>query len=194
MRGIVAGLVLLAASWELSGTALAQAVEVSQGFAANDVDFLNMMGNVEAPGGFGQVFGGVPILPPESLEEMTIGEVLDYQQRIRALGTLSSAVGRYQFIHETLRHLVAELGISPDLVFDGEVQTFLARALMAECGFYETDRDQIALANCLAGVWASLPVVEGPQRGRSAYAEDGLNRALVAPETVLAVLDSRFVW
>jgi len=74
------------------------------------------------------------------------------------------------------------------------VQTFLARALMAECGFYDTNRDLLALGDCLAGVWAALPVVSGPGRGRSAYAEDGLNRALVAPETVLAVLDSRFVW
>lgn len=188
------GLVLLLALLGRPSTVGAQVVEVSTGFAANDVDFLNMMGNVEAPEGFGQVFNGVPILPPERLEEMTIGEVLAYQRQIRALGTLSSAVGRYQFIYQTLNRLVAELGIAPDLVFDGEVQTFLARALMSDCGFYETDRDSVALADCLAGVWASLPQVTGTMRGQSAYAADGVNRALVSPETVLAVLDSRFVW
>lgn len=173
---------------------LAPVAAGAQGFGANDVDFLNMMGDVEAPEGFGDVFDGVPLLPPGRLEEMTVGEVLAYQQRIRALGTASSAVGRYQFIHQTLRRLVDEIGLSPDLVFDGEVQTFLARLLMAKCGFYEPDQDSHALADCLAGVWAALPVVTGPFRGQSAYAEDGLNRALVAPETVLAVLDSRFTW
>ncbi len=164
------------------------------GFAANDVAFLNMMGDVEAPDGFGDVFNGVPLLPPERLEEMTIGEVLAYQRQIRTMGTVSSAVGRYQFIHDTLRRLVIELGLSPDLVFDGEVQTFLARTLMSECGFYDPGRNSPALANCLAEVWASLPVVTGPRQGASAYAGDGINRALVSPQDVLAVLDSRFLW
>ena len=53
--------------------------------------------------------------------------MLAYQRRIRSLGTLSSAVGRCQFIHETFQHLLVEPGVSTDLVFDGEVQTFLAR-------------------------------------------------------------------
>lgn len=178
----------------LPGPGCADEALVTEGFAANDVDFLNMMGNVEGPDGFGEVFNGVPLLPPDRIEDMTIGEVLAYQREIRAMGTVSSAVGRYQFIHVTLEGLVADLGLSPDLVFDGEVQTFLARALMADCGFYDLDRDSRILANCLAGVWAALPIVAGPSRGRSAYADDGVNHALVAPETVLAVLDDRFVW
>lgn len=173
---------------------LAPVAAGAQGFGANDVHFLNMMGDVEAPEGFGDVFDGVPLLPPERLEEMTVGEVLAYQSQIRALGTASSAVGRYQFIYATLLRLVDEFGLSPDLVFDGEVQTFLARMMMADCGFYDPEHDTLALADCLAGVWAALPLVTGPSRGQSAYAEDGLNRALVAPETVIAVLDSRFVW
>ncbi len=103
-------------------------------------------------------------------------------------------MGRYQFIYDTLNDLVADLGISSDLVFDGEVQTFLARALMAECGFYDPKKDSRLLANCLAGVWAALPLVAGPMRGQSAYAEDGLNRALVEPDLVLGVLNDRFSW
>jgi hypothetical protein len=164
------------------------------GFGANDVDFLNMMGDLEAPDGFGDVFGGVPALPSEALEAMTIGEVLDYQRRIQALGTQSSAVGRYQFIHDTLARLVNELGISPDLVFDGEVRTFLARVRMSDCGFYDPATPSGALGNCLAGTWAALPLLEGPRRGQSAYEGDGLNHALVNPATVVAVLDSRFTW
>ncbi len=194
MRPWVAALTMSLALGGWSGTARSDTGEVEAGFGANDVDFLNLMGNVEAPDGFGDVFNGVPLLPPERLEDMTIGEVLAYQRRIRAMGTISSAVGRYQFIHDTLRRLVDELGLTPDLVFDGEVQTFLARALMAECGFYDPDRDSRSLADCLAGVWASLPLVTGLRRGMSAYAEDGVNSSLVSPEEVLAVLDARYSW
>lgn len=191
LLGILGILAVFTAWPHLAG---AEPATVSAGFGANDVDFLNMMGDLEGPDGFGDVFNGVPLLPPERLEAMTIGEVLAYQRRIRGMGTVSSAVGRYQFIYPTLLRLVTELGISDDLVFDSEVQTFLARALMAECGFYETDRDVSVLADCLAGVWAALPMVTGSHRGKSVYAEDGLNRALVAPDTVVAVLAGRFVW
>lgn len=163
-------------------------------FAANDVEFLNLMGNMEGPRGFGTISDFAPVLPDRPLTEMTIAEVLDYQRKIRAMGTVSSAVGRYQFIYLTLRELVTTHGISDSLVFDGEVQTYLARFLMYQCGFFERARPNVQLANCLAGVWAALPVVSGPERGQSAYAADGVNRALTAPETVLDVLDRRFEW
>jgi hypothetical protein len=168
--------------------------EARIGFGANDVDFLNLVGQIEAPQGFGAVSGFAPALPERPLVEMTLDEVLAYQREIRALGTLSSAMGRYQFIYPTLSRLRSELGIAGDLRFDPEVQTYLARFLMHDCGFYDADRDLEALANCLARVWAALPVVSGPQRGRSFYAGDGINRALTTPEMVLTVLEQRFDW
>lgn len=125
---------------------------------------------------------------------MTLAEVLKYQREIRAMGTISSAVGRYQFIYLTLRHLVETQGIVENLVFDPEVQTYLARLLMHECGFYDRTTPDLQLANCLAGLWAALPLVSGPGRGQSAYAADGINKALTAPETVLGVLSRRFDW
>lgn len=163
-------------------------------FAANDVTFLNLMGNLEAPDGFDAVSGFAPIPPPRPLTEMTLAEVIAYQERLRELGTLSSAVGRYQFIYLTLRDLVDRHGMSGDLVFDSEVQTYLARFLMHECGFYDPQAPLVPLANCLATVWAALPVVSGPGAGRSHYAEDGINRALTEPALVLRVLEDRFRW
>ena len=171
--------------------------DVSNGqtsFAANDVEFLNLMGNLEAPRGFGTVSDFAPALPEHPLVEMTLADVLDYQREIRAMGTISSAVGRYQFIYLTLRDLVETHGISGDLRFDGEIQTYLARFLMHQCGFYDPAMPDVQLANCLAGVWAALPLVSGPQRGHSAYADDGVNKAFVAPEIVLDVLARRFEW
>ncbi len=163
-------------------------------FAANDVEFLNLMGTLEGPRGFGTVSDFAPVLPDRPLGEMTLAEVMAYQREIRAMGTVSSAVGRYQFIYLTLRDLVETQGIAETLIFDSEVQTYLARFLMHDCGFYDPDTPLVRLGNCLASVWAALPLVSGPSRGRSAYASDGVNRALVAPEVVMEVLARRFAW
>ncbi len=173
---------------------IAHSQDAQTSFAANDVEFLNLMGNLEGPRGFGTVSDFAPALPERPLTEMTLAEVLDYQREIRAMGTISSAVGRYQFIYLTLRDLVETHGISDSLVFDGEVQTYLARFLMHNCGFFDRATPEVQLANCLAGVWAALPLVSGPQRGQSAYADDGVNKAFVAPEIVLDVLGRRFTW
>lgn len=173
---------------------IAHARDGQTSFAANDVEFLNLMGNLEGPRGFGTISDFAPALPGRPLTEMTLAEVLDYQREIRAMGTVSSAVGRYQFIYLTLRDLVETHGISDNLVFDGEVQTYLARFLMHHCGFYDPATPEGQLANCLAGVWAALPLVSGPERGQSAYAADGVNKAFTAPETVLDVLGRRFAW
>ncbi len=167
---------------------------VALSFAANDVEFLNMLGDLEAPRGFDSVSGFAPVPPPLPFAEMTLDEVLAYQRRIRAMGTVSSAVGRYQFIYPTLKRLVSEQGISGTLRFDAEVQTYLARFLMHDCGFFDPGTDRLRLGNCLAHVWAALPLVSGPQTGRSAYADDGINRALTSPSFFLAVLERRFEW
>ena len=163
-------------------------------FEANDVAFLNLMGDLEGSRGFGTITDFAPLLPESVLTDMTLAEVLDYQRQIRSLGTVSSAVGRYQFIYPTLLALVEERNITDTLIFDSEVQTYLARFLMHDCGFYDADTDLIALGNCLASVWAALPLVSGPQRGQSAYAGDGVNRAFVTPDVVLEVLRRRFDW
>jgi hypothetical protein len=163
-------------------------------FMANDVEFLNLMGQLEAPRGFGTVSDFAPISPERALYTLTLAEVLAYQREIRALGAISSAVGRYQFIYVTLRDLAARYEISDQLVFDAEVQTYLARVLMHDCGFYERDTSVPQLGNCLAGVWAALPIVNGSQAGKSAYAADGVNKALVSPEVVLGILSRRFDW
>lgn len=163
-------------------------------FAANDAEFLNLMGNLEGPRGFGTVSDFAPALPDRPLTEMTLAEVLHYQREIRAMGTISSAVGRYQFIYPTLRALIEAHGLSDELRFDSEVQTYLARFLIYHCGFYDPATPDVQLANCLAGVWAALPLVSGAQRGQSVYADDGVNKAFVAPEIVLDVLSRRFKW
>lgn len=183
----------------ISGTGLhlvpqEKAWTAGYGFSANDVDFLNLMGNLEAPDGFGMVSGFAPVLPRQELETMTIGAVLDYQRKIRAMGTASSAVGRYQFIYTTLEQVVRENGISQEIIFDEEIQTYLARILMAKCGFYDMATPTNRLGNCLAGRWASLPLLSGTGAGKSAYDGDGLNHHLVGSAQFAQVLEDRFTW
>lgn len=173
---------------------LAEDRGADRGFSANDVDFLNLMGNHEGYRGFGTVSDHAPMVPEDEIQTMTIGEVLAYQELIRRMGTRSSAVGRYQFIHVTLRDLVERHGVSRALVFDEEVQTWLARQLMHDCGFYDTETDTIRLGNCLAGQWAALPMLSGEKAGLSAHHGDGLNRSTVPISVFYAVLDSRFIW
>lgn len=163
-------------------------------FGANDVEFLNMMGNLEGPRGFTTVSDFAPVPPHRPLTEMTLAEVLGYQRDIRSMGTVSSAVGRYQFIYPTLLALIEDHDIADTLIFDEEVQTYLARFMMHDCGFYDRKVNLLGLGNCLADAWAALPVVSGPMRGQSAYAGDGINKAFTSPTAVLDVLDRRFDW
>ena len=116
---------------------------------------------------------------------MTVGEVLEWQKRIRPRVT-STAAGRYQIIHKTLTRIVDSYGIDPDLLFDAAMQDHLGELLLAECGYRQ--RDSTAFADCLAQVWAALPRVTGPKQGRSAWHGTAGNRALVTPEAVLDFL------
>jgi hypothetical protein len=174
----------------LGGAAQATA----QGFGANDTAFLNLVGDLEGPAGFATVYNGVPIAPPKPIDTMTIAEVLAYQEAIRAAGTESSAVARYQIIYDTLNEAVDTLDLHPNLVFDGEIQTYLARHFMDRCGFYDPATPVPVLGDCLARVWAALPLFTGPYAGRSAYEGIAGNKALTDTATVEAVLRDRFLW
>lgn len=174
--------------WALTGAAHAQS------FGANDAPFLNLMGALEGPAGFDSVYEGAPFAPPQPIGTMTIGAILDYQEAIREAGTASSAVARYQIVYDTMQGAVKDLNLHPDLVFDGEMQTYVARHLMDRCGFYDTNTPIPQLGDCLARVWAALPLFTGPYAGRSAYEGIAGNKALTDIGSVQAVLEDRFLW
>lgn len=152
---------------------------------------LHFIGSHEAPEGYGQVYGGSRLKPPKPLEEMTIGEVLAWQDASVAAGSKSSAAGRYQIIRKTLRSQLAKGVVSEGDLFDGPTQDKLGFALMQGRGYDRFERGEIsetAFGNALAKEWASLPMLTGDKAGKSAYDGDGLNSALTDPETVLALL------
>lgn len=157
---------------------------------------LGLIGSLEAPQGYDQVYGGSRLPPPRPITQMTVGEVLAWQDRSVAAGSRSSAAGRYQIIRKTLRALVRAGVVSTNERFDRATQDRLGLALMKKRGLNDYQSGRISaerFGNNLAKEWASLPVLTGSKRGRSYYAGDGLNHALTRPETVLTTIKGGYV-
>ena len=135
---------------------------------------------------------------------MTIQEVLDWQESIDAT-QLSEASGRYQIMEDTLRGynndkstgpgnpLYARAGLSGGDMFNPINQDKMAIVLLEGRGLSRFMRDEITreqFANNLAAEWASLPLVTGPNTGRSKYAGDTAgNRSLTSTDAILSVID-----
>ena len=110
----------------------------------------------------------------------------------------STASGGYQFMRATLGGLRKELKLRDSQVFTPDLQDRLGYHLLKRRG-YETwmagKLSDTGFALNLAKEWASFPVlvpVQGQrrwlQRGQSYYEGDKLNKALVSPEHVEALL------
>lgn len=146
----------------------------------------------ESRGNYNVVWGGIKPRhrPPKALTEMTIGEVLDWQDSIDHL-YMSEAAGAYQMLEDTLRDIYAPAGLKLDDKFSIANQDRLAVHLLKQKGltlFLRGGMDTKTFASRVARVWASLPSVTGPNPAASWYAGDGLNHALVkVPDYLKAV-------
>ncbi len=110
----------------------------------------------------------------------------------------SSAAGAYQFMNATLKDLKASEGLTGREVFTPALQDRLGLALLKRRGFDGFMAGTIgrsAFGLGLAREWASFPVLADTKgahravaRGQTYYAGDKLNKALVKPEAVEAVL------
>lgn len=130
--------------------------------------------------------------PRRSLTEMTIREVLAWQDGIDAKYR-SEAAGKYQILEDTLRGLWAEAGLSLDDKFSEANQDRLGAALLRRRGlnkYLSGTMTAEAFCNSLAQEWASLPCVSGPKKGRSFYDGDGLNKALVNVKPFLTLVQA----
>jgi muramidase (phage lysozyme) len=161
---------------------------------------LNFIGSIEAPRGYYTLYGNRQDRYPWRLTDLTIGEVLRKGREWPQLHG-SSACGRYQFMagpSHTLAGLCKELGLRSDQVFDADLQDRLGYHLLRRRGydaFAAGALSAVTFAKAPAQEWASLPVLAPTKgakrfvlRGQSYYAGDGLNKSLVKPERVEAVL------
>ncbi len=151
-------------------------------------DLLTFIRALEAPRGYDDYERRIPLPPPKNLTAMSVGEVLAWQGRVRAASAPSTAAGGYQIIRATLQKLLDTGVVSRADTFDPATQDRLARALIAECGAKGPPAHHPRYGNCLAGIWAALPLTAGPNTGRSAHHGLAGNRALTRPATVLALL------
>lgn len=151
--------------------------------------------------------------PSKPITQMTIQEILDWQESIDTF-QLSEAAGRYQIVEDTLRGfdndeypnlqaairggegqtpLYERAGLTTGDLFSPENQDKLAITLLEGRGltrFLEGRITREEFGDNLAGEWASLPLITGPNRGRSKYEGDSAgNTSLASIDQVLAVID-----
>jgi muramidase (phage lysozyme) len=133
------------------------------------------------------VYSGIePKDRPRKLSDLTVTRVLWWQDVIDPLYR-SEAAGAYQIMEDTLR----TLKVDQKRVFDAACQDDLALQLLDRRGWAKCEAGEMtpeAFGNALAREWASLPVITGPQRGKSYYDGDGLNSAHATPEEVMAAI------
>lgn len=149
------------------------------------------------------IYGNKQHKLPRPITSMTLDEVEAAQSGwSKRFG--SSAAGGYQFMKNTLdaprtlRDIEGEMGLTGQERFTPDLQDRMAYHLLKRRGYPEFIAGKISRSEFgkrLAQEWASLPVLADMKgatrkvrRGQSYYAGDGLNKALVRPETVEAVL------
>ena len=183
MKRWLPGIVALAG---LAGAVLLLMAVAARAYTEDRV--LDLIGMLEAPGGYNTVYYGVRTNPPRPITSMTVSEVLDWQRDTVGAGSVSSAAGRYQIIRPTLQSLVDQGVVAPGARFDAATQDRLGRHLLRETGYRSGDASP-QTANAIARVWAALPRVGGPGEGLSMYHGIAGNHALISAETFMGVLN-----
>ncbi len=144
---------------------------------------LDLIARHESAGNYNIMYGG----RIERLTEMKISEVLNLQRIIVRNGG-QSASGKYQIIRKTLQGLVVEMKLSGNELFNEEIQDRMAKQLLKRRGYHRflcRTKTLKSMVRNLSQEWASFPRDEC---GRSYYAGDGLNKALVSYDEVIRVL------
>lgn len=162
--------------------------------AARILDFI---GNIEAPKGYGTIYGNNQNKLAVPLTEMTLGDVIA-EQATWTKRFKSSACGRYQFMRATLIMLRTQLGLSNLDKFTPDYQDRLGFELLKRRKYAkwlsgEISHDDFMVE--LAKEWASFPVPKdmkgahrAVKRGETYYAGDKLNKSLVDPAKVWTLL------
>lgn len=153
---------------------------------------LSTIAKGESGGNYNAHFGN-PANEVIRFTDMTVQEVLQWQDAHVKDGNVSNAVGKYQIIKPTLLELVERLEIRHDAKFDKTLQDQLAIALIERRGVVEYVEDKLSreqFAANLAKEWAALPKTIGPNPDESYYADDGINASTITVDEVLTALDA----
>lgn len=161
-------------------------------------DILNLIASKESGGNYNAFFGNGANQDNPRFTQMSITDVLGWQDQFVQSGSRSSAVGKYQIIRKTMRGLIKSMQLDTSNLFDENMQDKMAMKLMLGRGlksFLSGGMSVTGFGNNLAKEWASFPVLSNIQgahrsvtRGSSFYSGDNLNHAHVDPADVEAAL------
>lgn len=123
---------------------------------------LALIAQAEAgPAGYDAVQHGARIRPSKRPTDMTLGEIYAW---VNATPGQPHAIGRYQFIPDTLRRVARIRGFGPEVKFTEGVQDALALVLLEDAGlsrFQQGAMAQRQFMHNLARIWAGLPLPNG---------------------------------
>lgn len=151
---------------------------------------LHLIGQAESNNNYNAYFGNADNATTR-FTDMTLDEVLRWQQQRIKQGSLSSAVGRYQIVSNTLKGLIDELGLELNRKFDPPTQDQMAIALLERRGAEQYVNQELTdkqFAANLAQEWAALPRTIGDNPSASYYDGDGLNASRVKVGEVLQAI------
>lgn len=139
---------------------------------------LNLIGQAESTNNYNAILGGVE----PNLTRMTLSQVEDLQKKMVGSGKESGAVGKYQFIRNTLNSIKSDLGLTGNEVFNEELQDKLAVYLLKRDGKIDDFRaGKISIDEFqtnVSKIWAGIPK---DKSGKSSYEGVGSNKATVQP-------------
>lgn len=150
-------------------------------------ELLNFIARYESRGNYNIVVGGQSV--PE-LTKMTLSQVNDFQRQMLKSGKESTAVGRYQYIRDTLTNTAAQMRLDPNTtVFDPKTQDAIATHTLKTIGLDQWLNGQMPdeqFLNRVAQIWAGIP----KSSGGSAHAGVGSNKAGTTAQNALAALQN----
>lgn len=153
---------------------------------------LDTIARGESGGNYNAYFGS-PANTKIRFTDMTVSEVLEWQDKYVAEGSVSNAVGKYQIIKPTLLGLIDQLSVDVSEKFDEALQDRLAIALLERRGslaYVSNKLTREQFATNLAMEWAALPKASGPNPHESYYAADGINASNITVDEVYNALDA----
>lgn len=162
---------------------------------------LDLIGGLESGNNYNAYSGRPNNTGNPEFTKMTVAKVMDWQKAHLEGGAVSSAAGRYQLTRSSIQSILVSMGLNPETAnFDRATQDAMAVALLDRRGLKKFQDGTITAEQFAYGIskeWASLPIptddfadAQGQtnRRGFGFYAANGLNRALVSPEDVVAVI------
>lgn len=148
---------------------------------------LDFIAKVESDGNYNAVIGNPH--QDQDLARQTIRQIYSLQATLSRKSGRSTAVGRYQFLNQTLRILVSHNSITETTKFTPELQDRLALQLLRRRGYNKWQHSlitDVTFAHELSKEWASFP--DPLNRGKSHYDGVAGNHAAYSLDQVYDVL------